>query len=477
MNHELLIFIPTYNERENVDALLEQIFGLGLNADILFLDDNSPDGTGELLDGLARKHANVQVIHRPGKFGIGSAHAHGLNWAYSRGYKMILTMDCDFTHSPHYIPQFIAKAAAADIVVGSRYLAKASLKSWNPYRKFLTMMGHFLTVLFLRMPYDATGAFRLYRLDRIPREFVTVIQSTGYSFFFESLFVLHFNEFRVVEVPTELPARVYGHSKMRMKDALHSVAHLVHTYFTALLNRERFEIAEPFVPSAGSIALHDPQGWTGYWSGKDRPTLLIYDLIAAFYRKFIIRPSLNHCILKYFDANSRLLHAGCGSGQVDYDIGKKIGISALDISPEALTIYKKANKHYRELIHGSIFAIPVEEASFDGIYNLGVMEHFTEKEIACILDEFNRVLRPGGRIVLFWPPGFGLSVLFLRFVHFVLNRILKKDIALHPPEITPVRSRKQLRHYLENSGFTLDEYYFGIRDFFTYVIAIGRKRR
>lgn len=476
MANELLIFIPTYNERENVESILEQILDLGLPADVLFVDDNSPDGTGEVLDRLAAKHPNVIVQHRSGKLGIGSAHAHGIRWAYDHGYRLLVSMDCDFTHSPDYIRDFLSQADGADIVVGSRYLQEKGLSTWNIYRKLLTRLGHMATGFFLRMPYDATGAFRLYRLDRVSRHFLDSVHSRGYSFFFESLYVLHLNGYRVVEIPTHLPARVYGHSKMRLSDAIHSFAHLVHTYFTTLFNRERFEIAEPFRPTSSGDGPLDPQDWDSYWSGKDnKPTLLIYDLIAAFYRKFIIKPSLNRFILGSFGADSRLLHAGCGSGQVDRDIGAKIGISALDISPAALSIYKKANKHYRELIHGSIFAIPVPDGSFDGIYNLGVMEHFPEAEIVNILREFNRVLKPGGRAVLFWPPEFGLSVLVLKSAHFVLNRVFKRNIMLHPAEITRVRSRRQIEGYLAQGGFTLKSYSFGIADLFTYAVIVADK--
>jgi len=476
MRNELLIFIPTYNERENAEQILGQILALELPADLLFVDDNSPDGTGELLDRLAAAHANVSVRHRSGKLGIGSAHAEGINWAYDRGYRLLLTMDCDFTHSPEYIRDFLAQADSADIVVGSRYLQEKSLSTWNAYRRVLTSLGHVATGLFLRMPYDATGAFRLYRLDRISRYFLDAVHSRGYSFFFESLYVLHLNGYRVAEIPTHLPARVYGHSKMKMRDAFHSLSQLVHTYFTTLLNRERFEIAEPFRAESGKEVPVDTQGWDDYWSDKDnKPTFLVYHLIAAFYRKFIIKSSLNRFMLENFNTDSRLLHAGCGSGQVDRDIGAKIGISALDISPAALSIYKKANKHYRELIHGSIFDMPVADCSFDGIYNLGVMEHFSEDEIARILHEFNRVLKPGGKIVLFWPPEFGLSVMVLKLVHFVLNRVLKKNIALHPAEITRVRSRNQIRGYLAGEGFRLNRYAFGIRDLFTYAVIVGEK--
>ena len=157
MANELLIFVPTYNEQENVELILGQLLALGLSADILFIDDNSPDGTGDLLDQLAARYPSVFVQHRSGKLGVGSAHVSGIRWAYDRGYKMLMTMDCDFTHSPDYIRDFLAKREDADIVVGSRYLLQESLSTWNAYRKLLTRLGHVLTVVFLKMPYDATG--------------------------------------------------------------------------------------------------------------------------------------------------------------------------------------------------------------------------------------------------------------------------------------------------------------------------------
>jgi dolichol-phosphate mannosyltransferase len=476
MANDLLIFIPTYNELENVEPILKQILSLDLSADILFVDDNSPDGTGQLLDQLAAKFPNVFVQHRSAKLGIGSAHIFGVSWAYDMGYKLLITMDCDFTHSPEYIRDFISKANDADIVVGSRYLMEKGLSTWNLYRKILTHLGHRATVFFLGMQFDATGAFRLYRLDKVSRHFLGAVHSRGYSFFFESLYVLHLNRYRIYEIPTQLPARVYGHSKMKWTDAMHSLSHLVHVYFTTLLNRERFEIAEPYIPKSSSPAPIDPQDWSSYWSDKEnKPSLLVYDLIAAFYRKFIIKPSLNRFILGNFSSESRLLHAGCGSGQVDQDIGTNIKISALDISPVALSIYKKTNKNYGELILGSIFAMPIADGTYDGIYNLGVMEHFTEVEIDLILREFNRVLKHGGRLVLFWPPEYGLSVMALKLIHFILNRVLKKNISLHPLEITRVKSRRQIQGYLDSAGFKLTNFSFGGSDLFTYAVIVATK--
>lgn len=232
-----LIFVPTYNEAENVEALYREMEGLGLGCDFLFLDDNSPDGTGEIVDRLAVENSRVHTIHRAGKNGIGSAHKDGIAWAYRRGYQVLVTLDCDFTHSPNRIPDFIAEAAAHHIVIGSRFMADNSLPGWNAFRKTLTYGGHHMTNLLLRMPLDATGAFRCYRLDLIPEDIFGLITSRGYAFFFESLYVLWLNGAQVKELSISLPARTQGNSKMQIKDAWQS--------FRLLLALLRRRIVEP----------------------------------------------------------------------------------------------------------------------------------------------------------------------------------------------------------------------------------------
>ena len=221
-----LIFIPTYNERENIMEMANQLLALPFTKDLLFIDDQSPDGTGEILDQLAAKYSNLHVLHRSGKLGIGTAHQAGMRWAYQQGYTRFISMDCDFTHSPVDIERFIAASTSADIVVGSRYMHNSSLSTWNHYRRFLTRLGHFATGLFLGMPYDSTGSFRLYQLDQIDVRFLDLVHAPGYSFFFESLFILHVNGYQIVEVSTNLPARMYGHSKMKLSDIAFSVKQL-----------------------------------------------------------------------------------------------------------------------------------------------------------------------------------------------------------------------------------------------------------
>jgi dolichol-phosphate mannosyltransferase len=233
-----LIFIPTYNELENVERIFNEIKSLNLKADVLFLDDNSPDGTGKVIDRISQNENNVFAIHRSGKMGIGSAHQEGIQWAYKNNYELLVTMDCDFTHSPSYIIDFVKHAVDASIVVGSRYLQKDSLSTWNLFRKFLTYLGHFLTVNMLNMPYDASGAFRLYNLKNISENLFQLIRSRGYSFFFESLFILNYNKIKITEIPIELPSRTYGTSKMTYKDAWKSLTFLLELYSRKLFYKQ-----------------------------------------------------------------------------------------------------------------------------------------------------------------------------------------------------------------------------------------------
>lgn len=470
----MLVMIPTYNERENVTEMIKRIQALGLDLDILFVDDNSPDGTGKLLDELKKQHPNLCVIHRPGKMGIGAAHMEGIRWAYQNGYKTLITMDCDFTHSPENIPDFIKAAEGKDVVVGTRYKMEKSLAEWNAFRKLLTNVGHFLTEHLLGVPYDATGAFRLYKLDQVPLAAFEAVRPKGYAFFFESLFVLCFNEFSIAEVPISLPARTYGHSKMSVKEIFRSVKQLFSLYFGKLFDRQRFLINAPAKIQVDP-ALHDEQGWDTYWNEKKKTTNILYDLIAEFYRKFIIRPLLNHFVKRHFPKDANVLHAGCGSGQVDADVRKYIKITALDISVPALQIYNRENRRTARLLHGSIFSIPAADGSYDGIYNLGVMEHFTQEEIDKILREFHRVVKKDGKILLFWPPEFGSSVIFLKFVHFMLNKVMKKNMKLHPDEISRVQSKKSVLETVNKAGFETKQYYFGPRDFFTYTVIAASK--
>lgn len=471
---KFLIVIPTYNEVENVEVLYYKIKELKINADILFIDDNSPDHTTSVIKKIRSQDKSVILMLRREKMGVGSAHLSGIEFAYKKGYKTLITMDSDFTHNPEDILKLLSKKGQADIVVGSRYLGSKSLSEWNIFRKTLTLVAHFLTKKLLKMPYDATGAFRLYNLDKIPKDVFSRIESIGYSFFFESMFILYINGYRIKEVSIKLPARTYGSSKMTFKDILNSFLFLIQTYYLVKIYKDSYIYTPQTIIPKKTKGIDEIE-WDGYWQSQRKNRKILYDSIAIFYRKYIIKRSLNSYVKKIFKPKEKLLHAGCGGGQVDSDIINYVNITGLDISTSALNLYKRLYGNSCKVIHANILNIPAENESFDGVYNLGVMEHFTQKDIKQILDEFNRVLKKDGKILLFWPPAYGMSVLFLNSLHFILNKVLKKNIRLHPEEITKVKSRNQIKSILNKSGFELIGFSFGPQDFFTYVVIVGKK--
>lgn len=217
------------------------------------------------------------------------------------------------------------------------------------------------------------------------------------------------------------------------------------------------------------------QDWDIYWGSKNKRTSAIYDLVAGIYRRLIVKNILNHFVFKYFPEGAHVVHAGCGSGQVDVDIAKYVDITALDISNNALLIYRQVNGDKCKTIQGNIFSMPFADESFDGIYNLGVLEHFTPEEINQILTECKRILKPNGRIIILWPPTFGFTVFVLDTAHFILNRIFRMNVKLHPDEITRLKSRKFGIEMFEGAGFRVLKYYFGIRDLYTQAVIVAEK--
>jgi len=470
---KILIFIPTFNEHGNVERMARELSELDFGADILFLDDNSPDGTGDLLDRLAGEIPGMSVVHRSGKEGIGSAHQVGISRAYDGGYDIFVSLDCDFTHDPKDIPRMLEALTGHDVAVGSRYMERGSLPGWNLMRRCLTMFGHFLTSTLLRLPQDASGAFRAYDLKRVRRETFGVVTSKSYSFFFESLFVLVQNGARINEIPITLPARTYGSSKLTPNEAVRGGMYLLRLWLEKLAHPERFQLGRPV-----DAALEAAPGtdWDAYWAKKQSAGALAYELVAAVYRKVFIRPNLERSLRKVFDNGARLLHAGCGSGQADVALHERFHVSAVDISLEALNLYGRNNPKAHRIEQADIFRLPYESGSFDGVFNLGVMEHFDEKDIQALLVEFKRILRPGGKVVLFWPHVRATSVYVIKALHFIMKLLGRKN-RLHPDEITLITGKAQARILLERAGLSLKSYHFGPGDLFIQAVIVGKNSK
>ncbi|MDB4970412.1 MAG: glycosyl transferase, group 2 family protein [Myxococcales bacterium] len=215
----VLVIVPTYNERENLPALVRAVHDHLPEADLLVVDDNSPDGTGQMADELAATDGKLSVLHRAGKQGLGTAYVAGFKWALERDYAFIFEMDCDFSHDPQYLPQLLARArSGADLVLGSRYVDGGGTVNWGPVRKFISRGGSFYarTILGIGVR-DVTGGFKCFRRHLLEALDLDSVSAQGYGFQIEMTFRTIKQGFRVEEVPIVFVDRRVGQSKMSKK--------------------------------------------------------------------------------------------------------------------------------------------------------------------------------------------------------------------------------------------------------------------
>ena len=207
------VCLPTYNERENIEPMLRALAGRGVR--VLVIDDNSPDGTGEIADRLAGELDNVSVLHRERKEGLGPAYLAGFRRALADGAELVLEMDCDFSHSPDDVPRLIAAAEEADLVIGSRYVAGGSIGNWGVVRRFVSAGGSLYARFLLGVGVrDLTGGFKCYRRRVLETIDLEAITSKGYAFQIETTYRTLRAGFRVAEIPIHFVDREEGGSKM-----------------------------------------------------------------------------------------------------------------------------------------------------------------------------------------------------------------------------------------------------------------------
>lgn len=230
MNHpKTIVVTPTYNERENLPRFADALFALELpHFEMLVVDDNSPDGTGQLAEELrARYDEKVHVLHRTHKQGLGPAYLAGFARAIELGADYIVQMDADFSHQPHYLTTMLALIQDNDLVLGSRFMKGGGVDhSWSIYRKMLSLWANRIyTPAILRLPvYDATGGFKMWRRETLQGMGLARIQSNGYVFQVEMTYVAHKLGYRIGEFPIYFPDRQEGTSKMSSKVALEAAA-------------------------------------------------------------------------------------------------------------------------------------------------------------------------------------------------------------------------------------------------------------
>jgi len=224
---KIIFIIPTLNEEGNIYRLIKRIKKIISNCQILIIDDNSTDSTRKEIEAAFKKY-QIKYILRSRRMGIGSAHKIGIKYAYKHKFKFALTLDADGTHDPKYIKKMLKVAKEnCDLVITNRFLSKNSLSDWPLHRKILTHLRHYLINFLLQLKFDTSGAFRVYKLQNIKLKDILSAKHNGYSFFWESIFLLNKNKYTINEIKINLPARKLGSSKMKISDITDALCYLL----------------------------------------------------------------------------------------------------------------------------------------------------------------------------------------------------------------------------------------------------------
>jgi dolichol-phosphate mannosyltransferase len=213
-----LVIIPTYNEKENIPVIIPEILSIDERINVLVVDDNSPDGTGQIADNLSERDSRIHVLHRQQKQGLGMAYLAGFRWALEKNYTCMFEMDADFSHRPVYLRDFLSTIADYDLVIGSRYIDGVNVINWSMFRLLLSFYANVYTRWITGLPLrDATGGFKCYRREVLQAIDFDQIKSDGYSFQIEMSFNAWCKGFRIKEIPIIFYEREAGSSKMSKK--------------------------------------------------------------------------------------------------------------------------------------------------------------------------------------------------------------------------------------------------------------------
>ncbi len=225
--------IPTYNEADNIAPLIENLFELDVPLHVLVVDDNSPDGTGAIVEKLAQEDERIQVIHRPKKMGLGTAYTAGFELALQQGYDRIITMDADFSHNPRYIPILLDLTNESDLSIGSRYVPGGGVRLWGIHRRAMSRGANLLARVTLGLKaHDCTAGFRCYRAEVLRSVYPQTIRADGYSYLVEMLWRVQGSGFSVAETPIIFTDRRQGSSKISQDEIFKAAVTVSRLAFT-----------------------------------------------------------------------------------------------------------------------------------------------------------------------------------------------------------------------------------------------------
>ena len=233
-----LVITPTYNEAENIKAIIEKVLEQDARIEMLIVDDNSPDGTGKIVEEIMETEKRVHILKRAGKLGLGSAYIAGFKYAIENGYDAVFEMDGDFSHDPKVLPVMLKEIENNDVIIGSRYVKGVCVLNWPMKRLLLSYFASKYVKFITRMPFkDPTSGFKCYRIEALKNLELDKIMSDGYSFQVEVKYRLWLKKFRIKEIPIVFNDRFIGESKMSKKIVYEAVWMVWKLRFLAILGK------------------------------------------------------------------------------------------------------------------------------------------------------------------------------------------------------------------------------------------------
>ncbi|MFA5103949.1 MAG: glycosyltransferase [Candidatus Margulisiibacteriota bacterium] len=440
----ILIFAATYNEADNIKKLTKGIFANLPQADLLVIDDNSPDGTGKILDEIISKNIQVRVIHRPNKLGLGSAHRLAMKYAVTNKYDLLITMDSDLSHNPEYIPKIIELLDKNDFVTGSRYV-KGGRSDYSVYRKIISHTANILARILLGIPLqECTTSFRGFRTELLDNLNIDAIRSDGYSFFFESIFYVTRLTKRYCEFPIYFENRASGISKISKTEIIKSIVNLIRL-FVLRWSFDKKRIIKPEGASTTSVSpcincgslfasliypktfsknkgtgsynctsmthgshgnivkclqcglvrtdpLPDEKGLLDNYSNINET--LYADNIGYRFKTF--RYNLNK-IASYLPKNGTLLDVGANCGAF-LKIASEAGYTAQGVEPSGWCTDYARQKLGQKVTKGTVSDLDPSEKEFDVVTMFDVLEHLLNP--INDLELVNKRMKKGGMLIL-----------------------------------------------------------------------------
>jgi len=235
---KILVISPTYNEKENISSLIKEIFKLNININILIIDDNSPDGTADIVKSMMKNNNKIKLLEREAKMGLGTAYCLGFQYAIDHNYEYIMQIDADMSHNPKDILKFINIIKNHDVIIGSRYIDGVNVINWPMRRLLLSYFANFYARIITRIPiFDMTGGFKCLKIEVLKKIDIHRIKSQGYSFQIEMNFLAFNKGFKIKEIPIVFHDRTVGQSKMNSNIILEAIFMVPRLFFRKIFNK------------------------------------------------------------------------------------------------------------------------------------------------------------------------------------------------------------------------------------------------